>query len=249
VLPEVKMELPTKVIVTEAQAEAVLAEVGRWLQHRPPIDQFRDQLVLTLNSSSWILLAMRHCRAINKAFRQARRFTEKAKTSIWSAWEYPFTRSHFWGHRVWEVLIAANKLEQALSKLPFLELSVLPYFESSLLPFPKAKVPISEQELRPQKGPARHLWYLEFVRGLAEIAEGVGIKVSTAGGSDESYATPFTRFVFAVEQLLPREERSNSLTACAKRIHRAIASADEADVAIVRMGKRRKPANTRLHDK
>ena len=47
----------------------------------------------------------------------------------------------------------------------------------------------------------------------------------------DPYATPFTRFVFAVEKLLPRKGQSNSLAACAKQIERATkASAHEISV-------------------
>src|SRR4029077_3537894 len=98
---------------------------------------------------------------------------------------------------------------------------------------------------RPRKGPAPRTWYADFVRGLAKIAEGIGIKVTTAGDrTDDPHATPFTRFVFAVEKLLPREEQSPSLVACARRIDRAIVFLRQTNAAVPRKGKRRKPANT-----
>jgi hypothetical protein len=89
-----------------------------------------------------------------------------------------------------------------------------------------------------------------FIQELGKIAEGMGINVTTAGGStDEAHATAFTRFVFAVEKRLPRKEQSPSLNACAKRIDRAIAiSTLQFGGPIVRTGKRRKPANSRLRD-
>jgi hypothetical protein len=106
-------------------------------------------------------------------------------------------------------------------------------------------VPLREQQ-RPRKGPAPRAWYPGFVRDLAKIAEKIGIKVTTASGwTDETHATPFTRFVRAVEKLLPRKEHSPSFAACAKRIERAI---DSADAAALREGKRRKPGNSRLRD-
>jgi hypothetical protein len=96
---------------------------------------------------------------------------------------------------------------------------------------------------RARKGPAPRTWYPGFVRDLAEIAEGIGIKVTTASGwTDETHATAFTRFVRAVEKLLPRKEHSPSFAACAKRIERAIASAD---VAALRKRKRKKPGDSR----
>jgi hypothetical protein len=107
------------------------------------------------------------------------------------------------------------------------------------------------QQQRPRKGPAPRTGYAGFVGDLAKIAEGIGIKVTTAGNrTDDPHATPFTRFVFAVERLLPRKEQSPSLAACAKRIDRAIAiSPREIGEAIARSGKRRNPAGTRLRDK
>ena len=56
------------------------------------------------------------------------------------------------------------------------------------------------------------------------------MKIGGGGWSDDTHATPFTRFVYAVEKLLPRKAQSNSLTACAKQIERAVkASAHEID--------------------
>jgi hypothetical protein len=56
--------------------------------------------------------------------------------------------------------------------------------------------------------------------------------VTTQGDRERNpYATPFTRFVFAVEKLLPHKGQSSSLAACAKQIERAIkASAHEIGV-------------------
>jgi hypothetical protein len=85
---------------------------------------------------------------------------------------------------------------------------------------------------KPAKGPAPRGWYFGFVRNLAGIAHRLGIELTIGGGgrTDDTHATPFTRFVFAVEKLLPRKAQSNSLTACAKHIERAVkASAHEID--------------------
>jgi hypothetical protein len=131
--------------------------------------------------------------------------------------------------QVRDTLIALNELEQALSRIP---------------------VGFSGQQ-KPRKGPTPRVWYSFFVVDLAEIAGGIGIDVTTAGDRvDDPAATPFTRFVFAVEKLLPPGEGSPSLAACAKRIDRAIAtSRREIGEAIARSGKRRKPAGIRLRDK
>ena len=105
------------------------------------------------------------------------------------------------------------------------------------------------EQQRPRKGPAPRTWYADFVRDLAKIAEGIGIKVTTAGNrTDDPHATPFTRFAFAAEKLLPLEEQSPSLAACAKRIDRAIVLLSQTGAAVLREGKRRKPTNRRSRD-
>jgi hypothetical protein len=92
------------------------------------------------------------------------------------------------------------------------------------------------------KGPAPRAWYSGFIRDLSEIANEFGTEVTTAGErtgerTDDPYATPFTRFVLAVERLLPSPQPSVSLAACAKRIDRAIAaSPDEIGEVIRRKG-------------
>jgi hypothetical protein len=84
------------------------------------------------------------------------------------------------------------------------------------------------------KGPKPRLWFGDFARDLAEIAEGIGIAVTTRGSqASDPHATPFTRFVFAVEKLLPREVRSNSLAACAKQISRTMAASESADRELI----------------
>jgi hypothetical protein len=66
------------------------------------------------------------------------------------------------------------------------------------------------------------------VRDLAEIADWMGIAATTRGKASDPHATPFTTFVFAVETLLPREVRSNSLGACARQINRTVAAFESA---------------------
>jgi hypothetical protein len=101
---------------------------------------------------------------------------------------------------------------------------------------------------RPRKGPAPRAWYSGFVRDLAEIAEWMGLPVTTRGR--ERSATPFTIFVFEVEKFLPPNLRSNSLEACRRQIDRAFAAAPgEIDEAIARTGRRRNPTARRLRDK
>ena len=218
--------------VNETQAEAILAELRPWLRDRPPIDQFRDQLEATVEIIWAIHRATGHYRVADEAFRELRRSTQRAKTAL-RAMEESSTApemANFIGllklDEVSDALVAVNKLERTLSRLP---------------------AAFSGRQ-KPRKGPAPRAWYSGFVRDLAEIAEGLGIDVTTGGDrSDDPHATPFTRFVFAVEKLLPHGERSKTLSACAKRIDRAIAaSEDEIDEAVARKGRLRKPAGSRL---
>jgi hypothetical protein len=203
-------------IVTETQAEAVLAELRPWLRERPPFDQFWKQLETTVARTQAIRQTTIYWHAAAAAFSQAGRPALQAEM-------YFFSDPPAWG-----ALSGTNAPERVLSMVPEL---------------------LSAQQ-RPRKGPAPRTWYADFVRGLAKIAEGIGIKVTTAGDrTDDPHATPFTRFVFAVEKLLPREEQSPSLVACARRIDRAIVFLRQTNAAVPRKGKRRKPANTSMRDK
>jgi hypothetical protein len=84
------------------------------------------------------------------------------------------------------------------------------------------------------KGPKARLWYGDFARDVAEIAEGIAIAVTTRGSqASDPHVTPFTTLVFAVEKLLPREVRSNSLAACARQINRTLAAAGRRDRELI----------------
>jgi hypothetical protein len=189
-------------IVTETQAEAVLAELRPWLQEEPPLDQFRKQLEITV--------ARTRIGADSATFSQA---GLNAQAKLYSLSNPP----------VLGVLSVANAPEGVFSMVL--------------------------EHQRPRKGPAPRTWYPSLVCDLAKIAEGIGVKVTTAGNrTDDPHATPFTRFVFAVERLLPRKEQSPSLAACAKRIDRAIVLLSQTGAAVQREGKRRKPPNRRSRD-
>jgi hypothetical protein len=74
-----------------------------------------------------------------------------------------------------------------------------------------------------RKGRREGAWYDILVDLMIEVAEVLGIKVSTAGDRSENpYATPFTVLTFAIEKALDKEARSPSLAACAKRIDRSL---------------------------
>jgi hypothetical protein len=197
--------------VTDTQAEAILAELRPWLRERPPIDQFRDQLEATVETIWAIHRVTGHYRVADEAFRELRRSRQRAKTAL-RAMEESSTApemANFVGLlKLDAVSEAVNELHWTLSRIP------------AAFPGRKDKGP---------KGPKPRLWYADFVRDLAEIAEGMGIAVTTRGSqASDPHATPFTTFVFAVEKLLPREVRSNSLVACAKQINRTMATSESA---------------------
>jgi hypothetical protein len=220
--------------VTEAQAEAVLAEIRPWLRRRPRIGQFREQLDATVEIVWAIHRAAKHYRAADAAIRQLRRSTKQAKIALQAMEESAAAPEmiNFVGvaklPKVHTALVAVNKLERALSRLP----------------------PAFSGQPKPGTGRSGRAWYSGFVRDLAEIGRRRGIRVTTGGDrSQDPYATPFTRFVFAVEKLLPRTEQARSLTTCARRIDRAIAaSADEIFELIPRARKSLSPA-TFAYDK
>jgi hypothetical protein len=209
-------------LVTEIQAEAVLAEILPSLRNRPPIDQFREQLDAAVETVWAIHRATTHYRIANEAFRQLRQSAERVKTALQAMEESAVApeMANFVGllklDEMRAALAAVDRLERDLSRLP--------------------EVLSGQQKAR--KGPTARAWYSGFIRDVAKIAEGIGIDVTTGGDRSENpHATPFTRFVFAVEKLLPDGERSQTLAACAKRIDRAIvASEDEIDEAIARKG-------------
>jgi hypothetical protein len=103
-------------IVTDTQAEAVLAEVRPWLRHQRPIAQVRAELEATVGTVLLMRLATGFCRTADEAFRQARRSTQQIKTAL-HAVEGSAAALHmsFPLDAVMDALIAVNKLEQALS--------------------------------------------------------------------------------------------------------------------------------------
>jgi hypothetical protein len=203
--------------VTEAQAEEVLAVVGPWLRHRPPIGQFREQLDWTVGIAWAAHRVTGHYHAVSMALRESGLSAQRLKTALRATEEssaspemvnYPALLKL---DELRPVLVALDKLEHA-----------------------QDCVPAAFFGRKPGKGPAARSWYFGFVCNLSETAKELGIEVTTQGDRErDPYATPFTRFVFAVEKLLPRTEQSASLTACAKQIERAIkASAHEIGVEL-----------------
>jgi hypothetical protein len=210
------MEAVVAHIVSEAQAEAVLAELRPWLRDRPPIDPFREQLEAIVEPIWAIQCVAGHYHAVGMALRKLRPPVQRAKTVL-RAMEESATSPEMVNYADLLKLNVMSTVRLAVIELHLVLDRVPPAFSG---------------RHKPGKGPAPRAWYFGFVRHLAGIAYRLGIELTIGGGgwSDDTHATPFTRFVFAVEKLLPRKARSNSLTACAKQIERAVkASAHEID--------------------
>ena len=78
-------------------------------------------------------------------------------------------------------------------------------------------------DLPAKRGQPALRWHEELVRLMVQVAELIGIKVSTGGDrSEDPYATPFTVLVFEAERVLPEEAWSPTLAACAKRIESSL---------------------------
>jgi hypothetical protein len=77
-----EMEAVVAHIVSEAQAEAVLAELSPWLRDRPPINQFREQLEATVELIWAIHCAAGHYRAVGMALRKVGLSVQRAKTVL-----------------------------------------------------------------------------------------------------------------------------------------------------------------------
>jgi hypothetical protein len=78
-----------------------------------------------------------------------------------------------------------------------------------------------------KKGQRGLTWYRDYVALLRWVAEALAIKITTAGDrtgtfDEDAYLTPFTFLVYEAEKFLPEKARSRSLSACAKRIERAL---------------------------
>jgi hypothetical protein len=172
-------------IVTEAQAKAVLAEVRPWLRHRPRITQFREQLDATVEPIWASHCAVGHYRAVARALAELAPPAKRAKNVLRAMEESAASPEMINYVKILKldvlrpVLVALDELERALAPVP---------------------VALSGQR-KPAKGPAPRAWYFHFVRDVAKIARGHGIEVTTQGDRErDPYATPFTRFVFAVEK-------------------------------------------------
>lgn len=78
------MEAVVAHIFSEAQAEAVLAELRPYLRDRPPIDQFREQLDVTIEPIWAIHRVASHYRTVGRALRKVGLSVQPAKTAQWA---------------------------------------------------------------------------------------------------------------------------------------------------------------------
>ena len=199
--------------VTEADAEAIRAELSPSLRNPPPIDQFRDQLEATVEIVRAIYCVSGHLRVADEAFRELRRSRQRAKNAL-------------------RAMEESSTAPEMANFIDLLKPDAMSYAANEIL-WTLSRIPAGRKDKGP-KGPNPRLWYGDFVRDLAEIAEDLGIAVTTRGSqASDPHVTPFTTFVFAVEKLLPREVRSNSLVACAKQINRTMAASGSADRELV----------------
>jgi hypothetical protein len=179
-----------------------------------------------LEEAIWSSLIVRlvdiDLRALSASFWQARRSTLHIKTAVLEMHERAEAMGlNLLGLPFRDALIVVDELQRALSR-SFLS-----------------------RQKKARKGPNPRRWYSHFVRELAELAESIGIDVRTAGNrADDPAATPFTRFAFMCEKLMPEEDQSPSLSACARRIDRVLASPAESDFAVAHGRRRRKQAET-----
>jgi hypothetical protein len=226
------MEAVVAHIVSEARAEAVLPELRPGLRDRPPIDPFREQLEAIVEPIWAIHCAAGHYHAVGMAVRKLRLPVQRAKTVL-RAMEESATSP--------EMVNYADLLK--LNVMSSVQLAVV----ELLLVLDRVPAAFSGRH-KSGRGPAPRAWYFGFLRDLAGIAHRLDVELTIGGGgrSDDAHATPFTRFVFAVEKLLPRKAQSNSLTACAKQIERAVkASAHEIDGEQAFMASVRESGNER----
>src|SRR5262245_44587814 len=76
------MEVVVAHIVSEAQAEAIVAELRPWLRDRPPIERFREQLEAIVEPIWAIHCAAGHYHAVGMALRKLRLPLRRAKTVL-----------------------------------------------------------------------------------------------------------------------------------------------------------------------
>jgi hypothetical protein len=152
-------------IVSQVEAEVVLAKVRSFLRIQPPIDQFREQLEATVGPIWAIDCAAGHYRAVGMALRRLGLSAQTARTAL-RAMEESAASPEMVSYTdllqldaVRAVLVAVDDLGRGLARVPA----------------------APSRQHRPRKGPAKRHWYSRFVRDLTGIANELGIRVTTGG--------------------------------------------------------------------
>ena len=208
--------------VTEEQAESILLGMGVSLNKRSALKNFTAQLEATVETIWAIDCVAGHYHNVAGALTDLHRADDEA-TLHWAAHEAKNAllemkaSSRLPEMAGYRSLFKLNAFRDLLKATDAVELSAGD-LESALSQVPTAF------SGRPMAGTkARLFWYPGFVRDLAAIAKAIGVPVTTGGDREgNQHKTAFTKFVFAVEKLLPPERQCESISACAKRIDRAI---------------------------
>jgi hypothetical protein len=195
--------------VTTKKAKEILEKLGPWLDKRPPLRKFTDRLDATVGTV-WPLACIAGLYVnLDGALTPLRSALPAAKFHL-SAMETAATEPELFSHLE---LLNLNKVRTILAAINDLELELI----HAPAAFSRAA------DKRPRGRPKRSDWFIGFVRDLAEVAEEIGIPVTTGGNpAAAERQTAFTTLVYEVERVLPKEVRSVSLTACEQRVGRAI---------------------------
>jgi hypothetical protein len=216
--------------VTEEQAERILRASGVSLKKRSVLKNLTAQLEATMETIWAVHCVAGHYHNVAEALRDLRRVVCAAKRHradheaelLWAARKTKNAlvdmkaSSRLPEMAAYRSLLKLNAFQDLLKATDAVELSVDDLESLSRVPTGFSGRPIAGTE-------ALLFWYPGFVRDLVAIAKDIGVPVTTEGDREgNQHETAFTKFVFAVEKLLPPERQSKWISTCAKRIDRAI---------------------------
>ena len=206
--------------VTEEQAESILLGLGLSLNKRSALKNFTAQLEATVETIWAIHCVAGHYHKVAETLRELRQAVHEAKLHpadheanlLWAARKTKNAlvdmkaSSRLPEMAAYRSLLKLNAFRDLLKATDAVELSVDDLESLSRVPTGFSGCPIAGIE-------ALLLWYPGFVRDLAAIAKAIGVPVTTEGDREgNQHKTAFTKFVFAVEKLLPPERQC-------KRVH------------------------------
>jgi hypothetical protein len=199
--------------VTEEKAKEILEKLDPWLDKdkHPPLDEFTDRLDAIVETVLPVACIARLYVNLDGALTPLRRALPAAKFHL-SAME-----------------TAAAKPEIA----PFIELLKLDEVRRILAAIDKLDLTLTRAPGsagtadKRKRGTKPKDWYVGLVRDLVEVAREIGIPFSTDcnGAAAKQHLTALAKLVYEVEGFLPKEVRSNSLTACKQHIVRDLPAA------------------------